>query len=677
MSNPLLNFAELPEFETIETKHVLPALTTVLQRGRDCIAELSKTDIPTWDNFALAMEDIDEQISRMWSPVSHLNSVCDSDELREAYQQGITLLTQYNTEVGQNEDLFKQYKKLHNSDHFQTLSPAQKKIIENSLLGFQLSGAELNAQDKQQFADNSQKLSELSNQFGRNVLDATQAWSIVLSNEQDVAGIPSSNLEHAKQLAKQEDKDGWLFNLQIPSYLSVMQYADNAGLRQQMYQAYVTRASQLSDTSSQFDNAPIIDEILTLRQAQAQLLDYKNYAERSLVKKMAQSPAQVEAFLLQLTEYAKPVAENEYAELQEFSASLGFNELHPWDISYFSEKLRQERYAFSAEQVKIYFPADKVLNGMFDIVGRLFQISIKPNKDMQVWQEDVVCFDAVDQSGALIGQFYADLYVRQNKRGGAWMDTCVHRRRLQTGNNQGLQIPVAYLTCNFTPPIGDKPALLTHNEVETLFHEFGHTLHHLLTKVDEMSVAGINGVAWDAVELPSQFLENWCWHEESLAMIAGHYETNAPLPAELLEKMRAAKNFQSGMQTLRQIEFALFDMQLHTQTDVENVQAVLNNVRQQVSVVPVPDYNKFQNSFSHIFAGGYAAGYYSYKWAEVLSADAFSRFIEEGLFNKQTGHDFLTAILERGGVEDPNKLFIEFRHREPDIQALLRQTGIV
>lgn len=682
MSNPLLNFSGLPDFQAIKTEHVIPALTTVLQRGRDCIEHLSKIDDPTWENFALVMEDIDEQISRMWSPVGHLNGVCDSEALREAYQEGIALLTQYNTEVGQNEDLYKQYKKLHNSDSFRALSAAQKKIIENSLLDFLLSGAELGAQDKQSFADNSQKLSELSNQFGRNVLDATQAWSIVFGDEQEVAGIPPSNLAHAKQLAEQENKQGWLFNLQIPSYLSVMQYADNAKLRQQMYQAYSTRASALSNTSSQFDNSPIIDEILALRQEQANLLGFENYAERSLVKKMAQSPAHVIEFLQQLTGHAKPVAEKEYAELQAFAAEHGTNELQPWDISYFSEKLRQERYAFSAEEVKVYFPADKVLAGMFDIVGRLFQVRIKPNQDIQVWHTDVVCFDSYNQDDELIGRFYTDLYVRQNKRGGAWMDTCIHRRRLpvqhsQAENNSGVQLPVAYLTCNFTPPVGNKPALLTHDEVETLFHEFGHTLHHLLTKVDEMSVAGINGVAWDAVELPSQFLENWCWHEESLAMIAGHYETGAPLPAELLEKMRAAKNFQSGMQTLRQVEFALFDMQLHEQKEVKSVQSVLDNVRQQVSVIPVPDYNRFQNSFSHIFAGGYAAGYYSYKWAEVLSADAFSRFLEEGLFNEKTGHDFLTAILQRGGVEDANKLFIEFRHREPDIQALLRQTGIV
>jgi len=674
--NPLLDFSDLPPFSAIEAEHVLPALETVLSECRAQVELLCQIDSPTWQNFAAKTEDIDEKVSRVWSPVSHLNGVKDSDELRAAYQEGISLLTEYSSEMGQNQALYKQFKTLRASDEFEGLSIAQKKIIENSLLDFRLSGAELPETDQTRLREINQRASELSNQFSRNVLDSTQAWQKVINDESELSGLPQSALDMAAQLASDAGEDGWLFSLQIPSYLAVMQHADNQSLREEMYVAYSTRASEFSN-NSEFDNAPLIDEILALKHEKATLLGYEHYAEFSLVKKMAKSSDAVIDFLADLVKYAKPVAQKELSELQAFAAESGAStDLKAWDISYYSEKLREQRYAFNDEQVKPYFPAPQVFDGMFAVVQRLFGIRLTDNAEMDVWNKDVRCFNVLNAKDKVIGRLYADLYVRKHKRGGAWMDTCIHRRIKQ----DSLQLPVAFLTCNFTPPIGDDPALLTHSEVETLFHEFGHTLHHLLTQVDEMGVAGINAVSWDAVELPSQFLENWCWHEESLNLIAQHYQTKDALPAELLEKMRAAKNFQSGMQTLRQVEFALFDMRLHSgyqKTAELGVQDVLDHVREQVAVLTPPSSNRFQNSFSHIFAGGYAAGYYSYKWSEVLSADAFGRFEEEGIFNAQTGHDFLSAILERGGAEDANDLFVEFRGREPKIDALLQQTGIL
>jgi len=685
MSNPLLNFDSLPNFSSIRARDVLPALETVLSEARQQLQELGSLDKPNWSNFAHAMEDIDERISRVWSPVGHLNGVKDSDELREAYQQGISLLTQYNTEVGQNQALYKQYTQIKNSDEFDSLSPAQQKIITNALLDFKLSGADLEQQRQDRLREINQAAAELSNQFGRNVLDATQAWQKVVSLE-DLQGLPDSAINMARQLAEESDQnanqqDQYLLNLQIPSYLAVMQHADNADLRKEMYLAYSARASELSD-DGQFDNSPLIIDILKLRKEKSELLGYQQYADYSLVKKMAKTPQHVENFLADLVKYAKPVAEQELAELNAFAKAnrQTSEKLEPWDIAYYSEKLREDRYAFNDEQVKPYFPAPQVFSGMFEIVNKLFGVQLQENTRLETWHDDVQCFDLIDAtSKELIGQLYADLYVRKNKRGGAWMDTCIHRRR----QADHVQAPVAFLTCNFTPPIGGDPALLTHGEVETLFHEFGHTLHHLLTQVDEMSVAGINGVAWDAVELPSQFLENWCWQEESLKLIAKHYQTSTDIPAELLDKMRRAKNFQSGMQTLRQVEFALFDMRLHNgfdpslESESNSVQNLLDNVRDEVAVLKPPSSNRFQNSFGHIFAGGYAAGYYSYKWSEVLSADAFGRFKEEGIFNPQTGQDFLNAILQRGGVDDPNILFEEFRGRAPKIEPLLQQTGIL
>jgi len=672
--NPLLNFKALPYFSSIQAEHVLPALETVLNESRAEVEVLCQIEQPTWENFAAKTEDLEERVGRVWSPVSHLNAVKDSDQLREAYQEGISLLTQYSSEMGQNQALFNQFKKLKMSTEFADLNVEQQKIIDNSLLDFKLGGAELSDHDQTRFREIDQRLSELGNQFGRNVLDATQAWQMHIIDESELSGLPKSAIDLAAQLAVDADREGWLFTLQIPSYLAVMQHADNQSLRQRMYTAYSTRASEFGE-AKEFDNSDLIDEILALRLEKANLLGYQHYAELSLVKKMAKSSDHVVDFLNDLIRYAKPVAEKELAQLKEFAVSLGVDsDLKPWDISYFSEKLREQRYAFNDEQIKPYFPAPTVFSGLFEIVNRLFAIRLVENTNIETWHDDVQCFDVFNSDDVLIGQLYADLYVRKHKRGGAWMGSCIHRRKKETL----VQTPVAFLTCNFSPPIGDDPALLTHGEVETLFHEFGHTLHHLLTQVGEMSVSGINGVEWDAVELPSQFLENWCWHEQSLQLIAKHYQTKEPLPLDLLSKMRAAKNFQSGMQTLRQVEFALFDMRLHSVNKITStVQHVLEQVREQVAVLMPPSTNRFQNSFSHIFAGGYAAGYYSYKWSEVLSADAFGRFEKEGIFNAQTGADFLTAILQRGGAEEANSLFIEFRGREPKIDALLKQTGIL
>ena len=676
MSNSLLNFTELPYFSAIKTAHVIPALETTLAGAREEIKILRAISNPSWADFALPMEDIEERISRVWSPVSHLNGVKDSAELRDAYAQGIELLTEYNSELSQDTGLYEQYKKLHNGASFKQFSPAQQTIIEDTLLDFRLGGAELPPEQQQHLREINQQLSALNTRFERNVLDATQAWTICIEHADRLAGLPASAIEIAAQAACSEGRQGWLFTLQIPSYLAVMQHAHDAELRSEMYQAFVKRASEFSD-DGKFDNSPVIDRILALRQQQAQLLGYASYADLSMVKKMAESSDSVLEFLQDLANHAMPIAKKELAELQLFAKQQhNRDNLEAWDISYYSERLREHRYSFNDEEVKPYFPAHQVFTGLFEICQRLFGFEIRENTEMQTWHPDVRCFDLIKpQSEQIIGSLYTDLYVRKNKRGGAWMDTCIHRRK----KDSSIQKPVAFLTCNFNPPVGDQPALLSHDEVETLFHEFGHCLHHLLTEVDEMSVAGINNVAWDAVELPSQFLENWCWQNQSLALFAHHHATGEPIPAELLKKMRAAKNFQTGLQTLRQIEFSLFDMRLHSQAGGDSslgVQALLDQVRDQVSLLPPPSYNRFQNSFGHIFAGGYAAGYYSYKWSEVLSADAFSRFEEEGIFNADTGNDFRRCILARGGVENANELFVEFRQRPPSIDALLRHSGL-
>ena len=680
MSNPLLETHELPPFSAIQPEHVEPAISQLIDANRKHLqALLSSLQQPTWDNLVAPLEAQGDLLEQAWSPVSHLNAVCNNDALRTAYNNSLALLTEYSTEVSQNTELYNAYQKLADSEEYAQLTQAQKQAVDNALRDFRLGGVALDGEQKKRFGAIQKRLSELSTQFSNNVLDATQAWFKHFTDAEALAGLPESALAQAAQAAAQKQLSGYVVTLDFPSYLAVMMYADNRQLREEMYTAYVTRASadgKKADGSSaaQWDNSALITETLALRHELAQLLGFANYAERSLASKMAESTQQVLEFLNELAQKSRPLAERDIQALRDFAATQGCTDLQPWDMTYYSEKLRVEKYAISQEELRPYFPAERVINGMFDVVKRLYDIDIVQVAVFDSWHPDVR-FYHIFKNGEKIASFYLDLFAREHKRGGAWMADCRVRRKTDTGT----QLPVAFLTCNFTPPVGDTPSLLTHDEVTTLFHEFGHGLHHMLTQIDVAAVSGINGVAWDAVELPSQFLENWCWEPEAIPLISGHYQTAEPLPQALLDKMLAAKNFQSGMQMVRQLEFSLFDFRLHAEYDPANPQdpqAVLDQVRREVAVVQAPAFNRFQNSFSHIFAGGYAAGYYSYKWAEVLSADAFSRFEEEGIFNAQTGESFLREILQQGGSKAPMELFINFRGREPSIEALLRHSGL-
>ena len=680
MSNPLLETHELPPFSAIQPEHVEPAISQLIDANRKHLqALLSDLQQPNWDNLVAPLEAQGDLLDQAWSPVSHLNAVCNNDALRTAYNNSLALLTEYGTEVSQNTELYNAYQQLADSEDYGRLTQAQKQAVDNALRDFRLGGVALDGEQKKRFGAIQKRLSELSTQFSNNVLDATQAWFKHFTDAEALAGLPESALAQAAQAAAQKQLSGYVVTLDFPSYLAVMMYADNRQLREEMYTAYVTRASadgKKADGSSaaQWDNSALITETLALRHELAQLLGFANYAERSLASKMAESTQQVLDFLNELAQKSRPLAERDIQELRDFAATQDCTDLQPWDMTYYSEKLRVEKYAISQEELRPYFPAERVITGMFDVVKRLYDIDIVQVAVFDSWHPDVR-FYHIFKNGEKIASFYLDLFAREHKRGGAWMADCRVRRKTDTGT----QLPVAFLTCNFTPPVGDTPSLLTHDEVTTLFHEFGHGLHHMLTQIDVAAVSGINGVAWDAVELTSQFLENWCWDPEAIPLISAHYQTAEPLPQALLDKMLAAKNFQSGMQMVRKLEFSLFDFRLHAEYDPANPQdpqAVLDQVRREVAVVQAPAFNRFQNSFSHIFAGGYAAGYYSYKWAEVLSADAFSRFEEEGIFNAQTGESFLHEILQQGGSKAPMELFINFRGREPSIEALLRHSGL-
>lgn len=675
MDNPLLELEGLPPFSRIKPEHAEPAMTQLLKEGRELTEKLLSGSSPyTWDNLVEPLEIVDDRIGRAWSPVSHMNSVVNSDELRDAYNACLPMLSDYGTEMGQNEQLCNAYKAV--SESSADLDEAQRKLLENALRDFRLSGVDLPPEKKSRYKEISQELTKLTSKYSDNLLDATNAWTKLITDEAELAGLPESALGLARQTAEQRDEEGWMLTLEFPSYLPVMTYADNRELRREMYEAYATRASDQGPDAGKWDNSEIMESILALRHEQAQLLGFDNYAERSLAKKMARSSDEVLNFLYDLAERSHDQAKQELQELEEYAKSeFGAQGLEAWDIGYYSEKLRQHRYAITQEELKPYFPEAKVLSGMFAVVNRLYGIEIAEVDDVETWHPDVRFFEIRDAHGEMRGQFYLDLYARQKKRGGAWMDECVVRMF----NKQYDQIPVAFLTCNFSPPVGDKPALFTHDEVETLFHEFGHGLHHMLTKVDYPGVSGINGVAWDAVELPSQFMENWCWERDALDRISGHYETGESIPATLYDRMKAAKNFQSGMQMVRQLEFSLFDFRMHREYNPErggHIYDILNEVRSRVAVIKAPEFNRFAHGFSHIFAGGYAAGYYSYKWAEVLSADAFSLFEERGIFDRETGTSFLQNILEKGGSKDAMELFIGFRGREPQIDALLRHSGI-
>ncbi len=675
MTNPLLEQTGLPAFSRIRAEHVEPAIDQLLAENRRRIAGLlEQVERPDWRNLIEPIEEWEDRLERAWSPVSHMNAVVNGEELRAAYNACLPKLTDYGTEMGQNEALYAAYKAV--AARGDGLDAAQRKVLDNALLDFHLSGVDLPPADKERFRQISQELSSLTSSFSENVLDATDAWSKHLGDDEALAGLPQTALDLARQTAEQRDEEGWMLTLDYPSYFPVMTYADDADLRREAYEAYQTRASDQGPNAGEFDNSDNMERILALRHEQAQLLGFANYAECSLERKMARSTDEVMQFLHDLAARSRHHAERELEELRAYAAEQhGCTGLEPWDIAYYSEKLRQHRYNITQEEVKPYFPLTRVVPGMFEVVGRLYGVSFHEVTGVDSWHPDVKFYEIRDHDGGLRGQFYFDLYARQNKRGGAWMGTC--RSRMKTGSID--QTPVAYMVCNFTPPVGDKPVLLTHDEVETLFHEFGHGLHHMLTRVEYSAVSGINGVAWDAVELPSQFMENYCWEREALDLFAAHHESGERIPEALYQRMLAAKNFQSGMMMVRQLEFALFDFRIHREYDPGRggrIYEILDQVRDEVAVIHPPAWNRFAHSFSHIFAGGYAAGYYSYKWAEVLSADAFALFEENGVFDPATGQSFLHNILEQGGARDAMDLFIAFRGREPEIDALLRHSGI-
>jgi oligopeptidase A len=674
--NPLLDFGGLPRFGAFTPECVTPAIDRLLEQARAAVAIAEHPDTPAaWPSFVQPLEDATERLGRAWGMVGHLNGVADTPELRAVFNENLPKVTEFWTAVGQNAALFAKYKALRASPDFRSLTPAQQRIVEHALRDFRLGGAELVSPGRERYAQIQDRQAALGQKFGENVLDATKAFTLDITDEARLAGLPDDARAAARQEAERAGVAGWRFTLQFPSYFPVMQSAQDRRLRESMYRAYVTRASELGPDPA-LDNGPIIDETLALRAEEAGLLGYASFAEVSLVPKMAESPAQVIGFLRDLGTRARASAHRDMAELRAFAKErLGLDPLMAWDMAFASERLKESRYAFSDNEVKQYFQLPRVLEGLFGLVERLFDVKLAPDT-AQTWHPDVRFF-RIERAGALIGQFYLDMYARPSKRPGAWMDDARGRKRLAAG----LQTPVAYLTCNVQAPVGDKPALLSHDDVITLFHEFGHGLHHMLTRVDELGVSGISGVEWDAVELPSQFMENFCWEWDIVQAMSAHLDTGAPLPRALFDRMLAAKNFQSGMQTLRQVEFSLFDMRLHAEftqgPDGRSVQRLLDEVRDEIAVVVPPEFNRFQNSFSHIFAGGYAAGYYSYKWAEVLSADCYAAFEEEGVFNPATGRRFLAEILSVGGSRPAIDSFKAFRGREPSLDALLRHNGMV
>ncbi|MBI3140465.1 MAG: M3 family metallopeptidase [Rhodocyclales bacterium] len=682
--NPLLDFSGLPRFDAIQAEHVTPAMAQLLAEARALVARLGREAPATWEDFAAPFFDGTERLSRAWGIVGHLHSVMDVPAWREAYNANLPEVTRFFAELGQNLALFEKFKALQASPSYPALSAAQRKIVANEIRDFRLSGAELSEERKPRFQQIQEDMARLAAKFSEDLLDATNAFAELVEDERLLAGIPDDVRQAAREAAEKDGKPGWKFTLHAPSYIPIMQYADDRGLRERLYRAYSTRASEFG--KPEWDNSALIQDILRLREEEAQLLGYANYAQVSLVPKMAESAAQVLGFLRELAAKARPFAEADLAELRAFAAAeLGLAQLEAWDTAYASEKLRQSRYAFSEQEVKRYLPEPKVLEGLFRVVGTLFGLRVEPDR-ATAWHPDVRFFRIVDSGGATVGQFYLDLYARDTKRGGAWMDDAITRKRTAVG----IQVPVAYLNCNFSPPLGEmggkpRPALFTHDEAITLFHEFGHGLHHMLSRVDELAVSGIHGVEWDAVELPSQFMENFCWEWTVLRDMTAHADTGAPLPRELFDKMLAAKNFQSGMQMLRQIEFALFDLRLHHEFDPrgdKSVLALLDEVRDEVAVLKPPAWNRFPHNFSHIFAGGYAAGYYSYKWAEVLSADAYELFEENGrerggVLDPETGSRFWREILAVGGSRPALESFMAFRGREPRVEALLRHNGMI
>ncbi len=667
----------LPQFQ-LDTDTIVSRLQKLLDQNRQAIAGLLTQSTPfTWNNLIHPWENLDDHLHHFWSPINHLNAVMNTSALRQAYNKALPLLTNYHTEIGHNQALYQAVCQIAESENYAQLDDAQKMVINHMLRDFKLAGIALPPAEKKLFADLSTDLSRLGTQFEENVLDATNGWTKHITDRDQLAGLPELEIEAAKATAKDKQLEGWLLTLEMPSYLGVMLHANSAALRQEMYTAFVTRASDQGPNAGKWDNSQVMSDILQLRRKRAQLLDFNNYAEQSLATKMVSSPAQVLEFLNHLLTATKEKAATEFQELSQFALEQGgIKKLEVWDIAYYSEKLRQKRYSISEEELRVYFPLSKVITGLFAIVGRLFDIEIKPVGHANVWHPDVTCYAIYDLEGHLRSYFYFDLYSRPNKRGGAWMDEYSRRRKISATETQ---LPVAYITCNFHPPAGETPSLLSHEEVTTLFHEFGHGLQHMLTQENYASVSGINGIPWDAVELCSQFLENWAWEKESIHLITEHYQTKQPLPEELLQRMHHARNFQKAMQIMRQLEFALFDFELHLNFEPDQkdqIKNILDQVRSRTAVYPVPTFNRFQHSFSHIFGGGYAAGYYSYKWAEVMACDAFGLFKEKGIFDPIVSKKFLHTFLEKGGAIDPAELFIQFRGRPPEINALLQLYGV-
>jgi len=673
MFNPVLYRESLPLFDQIKPDHISPAIESILKEANTLIHSLREMSTPpSWDNFVEPIEMISEKISRAWGQIEHLNAVVNSENLRKAYNDNLIKLTEFYTNLSQDESLYKKYQSLKNSEAFNSLTSSQKRVIDNVLREFKLGGAELNEGEKKRFKVIQEKLAKLSTQFEENILDATNEFSIFVDHVDELSGIPEENIKKARAEAKEDKKEGYKFTLHFPSYLPVMQYADSRALREKLYHGYATRASELA--SPKFDNTNLIEEILALRYESSKLLGFKHFTEMSLVSKMAKSSEEVITFLMDLANKAKPFALKDMDELKSFAKTLKIEKLEAWDVAYVSEKLRQAKYSFSENEVKQYFPEHRVLKGLFKVVETIFKLKIIKS-DAPIWHKDVSFYSIKNENNELVGQFYFDLYARNHKRGGAWMDEAISRYK----NSLGSSHPVAFLTCNFSSPSDNKPALFSHDDVITLFHEFGHGLHHMLTKVDDYSISGIKGVEWDAVELPSQFMENFCWEWDVVKHMTEHVDNKNPLPKSLFDKMIEAKNFQSGMQTLRQIEFSLFDIRLHTEYSDQNKinpLKLLETIRDEIAVVRPPSWNRFPNSFSHIFAGGYAAGYYSYKWAEVLASDAFSLFEEEGILSSHAGQKFQNEVLSRGGSRPAMESFVAFRGREPNVDALLRHSGM-
>ncbi|HAT9489812.1 TPA: oligopeptidase A [Legionella pneumophila subsp. pneumophila] len=665
----------LPQFSHIKIEHFKSHLDALLKNHLEEIDRLLKENHHyTWDNLIYPLDSLADELERFWSPFAHMHAVMDSEAIRESYEACLPLLSAYDAAIGHNQDLYEAIKSI--DQH--SLNPAQKKIIADSIQDFELSGVALSKANKKRFEAIQSRLAELSSKFENNVLDATHAYTIHITEAERVEGLPEHALNTAKELAHEKGLDGFVLTLEYPCFQAVITHAEDRALREEMYRAYITRASDQGPNAGTFDNTPLIDEILSLRHEKAELLGFNNFAELSLATKMAASTNQVTEFIYDLISRTRDKGKAEFRQLEVFAQDKwNLSPVNPWDVAYLSEKRRQDLYSLSQEELRPYFPQPKVMQGLFAIVKKLFGMSIEEIEGVDVWHKDVQCYCIVDESNQTRGYIYTDLFARPHKRNGAWMDSMQSRRKLEDGT---VQLPIATLTCNFAKPSANRPAMLSHDEVVTLFHEFGHCLHHVLTQVDYLGGSGINGVEWDAVELPSQFFENWCWDEHALSLLTSHVDTGETLPSALYERLIAAKNFQSAMAMLRQMEFALFDFRIHQEYQIGKASYVANtlaDVRSKTSVVPIVPYNRFQHSFSHIFGGGYAAGYYSYMWAEVLSSDAFARFEEEGIFNPKTGHDFLKSILEAGGSRKAADAFAEFRGRPATIDALLRHNGIL